>query len=231
MPIRFHWDKVTDDLENMTASNNLSDNLSNSSYGPSALLTPANLLTLMRIVAAPIVVYLIVRYNVSWYLMGIWAVISFSDGLDGIVARRMGATRSGAFLDPLADKFAVLGALFAYVYVGRINIIVALLITFREVTMSVYRTFMSKKNVSIPARFTAKIKTFVQDSAIGLATMPILLKHNVVITVAIFIALALTLYTGTEYFIDGIKATGRLTGKSTEKSNGKSVNKDSRNVK
>ncbi len=139
--------------------------------------------------------------------MAIWAVVSFSDGLDGYVARRMGATRSGAFLDPLADKFAVMGALFAYVYVGRINLIVAILIFTREVAMSIYRTVMGKHGVSIPARFTAKVKTFVQDSAIGLATMPILFKYNYVITVAILLALALTLYTGIEYFMDGMKAS------------------------
>ena len=38
-----------------------------------------------------------------------------TDGLDGILARRYGTTRSGAFLDPLADKVLVLGAMFALV--------------------------------------------------------------------------------------------------------------------
>ncbi len=188
-----------------SSSENLSHNTAGRNFGPTALLTPANLLTLLRIVAAPLVIFMIIKYDTSWILMTIWAVISFSDGLDGYVARKMGATRSGAFLDPLADKFAVMGALFSYVYVGRINLAVAILIFIREVAMSIYRSVMGRRGVSIPARFTAKVKTFVQDSAIGLATMPILLKYNYVITAAVILALILTLYTGVEYIIDGMK--------------------------
>ena len=51
----------------------------------------------------------------TWLLVGLWFVFSISDGLDGLLARRQGATRSGAFLDPLADKVLVLGVLVSLV--------------------------------------------------------------------------------------------------------------------
>ena len=51
----------------------------------------------------------------SWIAFALWFVLCASDGIDGYIARRHGTTRSGAFLDPLADKVLVLGAMFTLV--------------------------------------------------------------------------------------------------------------------
>ena len=51
----------------------------------------------------------------SWVALALWFVLCASDGIDGYLARRYGTTRSGAFLDPLADKVLVLGAMFTLV--------------------------------------------------------------------------------------------------------------------
>ena len=56
----------------------------------------------------------------SWLTVVVGAAVAFSDGIDGWVARRQGATRSGAFLDPLADKVVVLSALFALAAEGHL---------------------------------------------------------------------------------------------------------------
>ena len=80
-------------------------------FGPSAILTPANGVTLARIAFAPVAFALMLtdHNRSSWLLVAVWFVLSFSDMLDGRLARKYGSTRSGAFLDPLADKILVLG--------------------------------------------------------------------------------------------------------------------------
>src|SRR3954462_12180850 len=79
-------------------------------FGPSALATPANALTAARLLLAPVVIILILDDAASWTTLAVWILVAGSDAVDGWVARRQGSTRSGAFLDPLADKALVLGA-------------------------------------------------------------------------------------------------------------------------
>ena len=83
---------------------------------PNALATWANAITVGRLVVSPIMFLVIPGHNEgSWLAFGLWFVLSVSDGIDGYLARRHGTTTSGAFLDPLADKVLVLGAMFTLV--------------------------------------------------------------------------------------------------------------------
>ena len=141
-------------------------------YGPSALVTPANAITIGRLVFAPVFVALIVAQGASWLTAGVGAVVAFSDGFDGTIARRQGTTRSGAFLDPLADKIVVLASMYALCATGRLPWLPVILITAREVWMSVYRWRASKRGLSIPARQSAKVKTLVQDFSIAWCLLP-----------------------------------------------------------
>ena len=58
---------------------------------------------------------MIVDTGATWSAAALWVALCITDGIDGHIARRQGTTRSGAFLDPLADKVLVLGAMFALV--------------------------------------------------------------------------------------------------------------------
>src|SRR5215207_8862704 len=80
-------------------------------FGPTALVTPANVLTLTRVALTPVLLVLIVGAGPSIPVLALWIALAVTDGVDGYLARRHGTTRSGAFLDPLADKFLVLGAM------------------------------------------------------------------------------------------------------------------------
>jgi CDP-diacylglycerol--glycerol-3-phosphate 3-phosphatidyltransferase len=180
-------------------------------YGESALLTPANMMTAFRIVIAPVFVYLIVVDRISWWTSVVGMSAAASDYFDGIVARRHGTTRSGAFLDPLADKIIVLGALYALILSRphglKSFIIPAVLITLREIWMSVFRAKSAKKGISIPASKLAKWKTFTQDWAIAFCVLPITAHHTWLGVVTIWIAVAMTLYTGWKYYVDGRRVT------------------------
>ena len=74
-------------------------------YGDEAIATPANLVTIARLILAVPTLLLIVDQGSSWLTVSLWFLLTTTDGLDGWLARRDGTTRSGAFLDPLADKF------------------------------------------------------------------------------------------------------------------------------
>ena len=176
-----------------------------STFGPSAVATPANALTLARLLATPLLVALVVLTGPStWLLAWLWLVCAGSDGIDGWVARRQGATRSGAFLDPLADKFLVLGVLAALASVDEVGWVPVVLIAGREFAMSAFRIMAGRRGVSIPARQTAKLKTLLQDLVVGLALIPSIGLHHVgLIRDLLWVAVAMTLYTGLEYLHDG----------------------------
>ena len=172
-------------------------------YGPSALLTPANGVTLARVALTPLLLVWILDDGPTWPALALWVVLSLTDGIDGFLARRHGSTRSGAFLDPLADKFLVLGAMVCLIDIDVFSWIPVGLIAVREVAMSVYRAVVGTKGVSIPARQTAKWKTVVQDLAVGLALLPgVGDDHPGVARLVLWVAVALTLYTGAEYLRD-----------------------------
>jgi len=175
-------------------------------FGPSALLTPANGITVIRLLATPVLIILIMLWGASWFTFVFGGLLAFSDGIDGWVARRQGTTRSGAFLDPLADKVAVLGALVALVAKGIIWWLPVAVIAIREIAMSVYRSVVGRHGISIPARNSAKFKTLLQDIAIGMCLAPPLAGHTSILNTGIWVATALTVITGAQYFVDGRRA-------------------------
>ncbi len=173
-------------------------------YGPTALATPANALSVVRLLAAPVLVVVLVMDHRSWLLIGAWVVLSSTDWVDGWVARRQGATRSGAFLDPLADKVAVLGAFGGLVALGTLPLLPVVVIAVREVAMSVYRSVAGTRGRSIPARPLAKIKTWVQDVVILLALLPGAAGAAVAPSLGplVWAAAAITVVTGVQYAMD-----------------------------
>jgi len=174
-----------------------------STFGPSALATPANALTMARLLLTPIFVALIVVKGASWWTVLVGVVLAGSDGVDGWLARRQGTTRSGAFLDPLADKVVVLSALIALSVEGHLPWLPVLLITAREVLLVAYRSGAGRRGISIPARTSAKVKTVVQDLAIATCLVPPLAGAHRLQLVTIWVAAALTLLTGAQYLWDG----------------------------
>ncbi len=175
-------------------------------FGPSALLTPANGITVIRLLATPVVIVLILRWGANWFTFVFGGLLAMSDGIDGWLARKQGTTRSGAFLDPLADKAVVLGALVALVAKGIVWWLPVAVIAVREVAMSIYRSVVGRHGISIPARNSAKFKTLVQDIAIGMCLAPPLAGHWTLLNGAMWVAAVLTVFTGAQYLVDGRRA-------------------------
>jgi CDP-diacylglycerol--glycerol-3-phosphate 3-phosphatidyltransferase len=185
--------------------------MATNTFGPSALATPANAVTCVRILVLPLLVVLILDDGSEWPALALWVVLAGSDLADGWLARRHGATRSGAFLDPLADKFLVLGAMAALVAKGVMWWVPVVLIALREVALSAYRSYVGRRGVSVPARFQAKVKTWVQAVAVGLAIAPVSGDaYRGFRAGVLWAAVVLTLVTGVQYLWDGRKVIRAL---------------------
>ncbi len=143
------------------------------SFGPSALLTPANAITVARLLVAPVAFVMIVAQESGWWLWVLWALLTTTDSLDGYLARRQGTTRSGAFLDPLADKVLSLGGLWAMVLAGRFWWLPVVLITVREAFISIFRAYWGRRGLAVQASQIAKFKTFLQFAAVGWVVWPL----------------------------------------------------------
>lgn len=172
-------------------------------FGPSALATPANVLTLARVAAVPLLVVAIQRGRESWGVLAFWTVLAVSDLADGWLARRQGATRSGAFLDPLADKVLVLGAMAALAGIGMLSWIPVVVIAVRELCVSTYRSYVGRQGISVPARMGGKVKTWVQAIAVGLLLAPVGgALYDYFSLAVLWSAVALTIVSGVQFFLD-----------------------------
>ena len=179
-------------------------------FGPGALLTPANAVTLARIAFAPVAFVMMWRTpnQSSWLICGAWFVLSSSDLVDGRLARRYGSTRSGAFLDPLADKVLVLGGvgIMCAVTPQRFPWIALGLIAAREVAVSWFRARYVRRGLAVPASKLAKWKTFVQLAAVGWVTMPPTQSLHWLSLGTLWVGVTIGLVSGVQYFLSGSRA-------------------------
>ena len=170
-------------------------------FDETAIVTWANMVTVGRVLASPFLFMLIPDDGRGSYIaLVVWIVLCGSDGFDGYLARKHGITRSGAFLDPLADKILVLGAMFTLVSRDVFWVVPVLIIAAREIGVSLYRVFVGSKGVSMPASKTAKVKTVSQQLAVGLALAPFaVVDQTWTFTIFMWIAVALTLLSAAQY--------------------------------
>jgi CDP-diacylglycerol--glycerol-3-phosphate 3-phosphatidyltransferase len=139
-------------------------------------MTPATVLTLLRIALVPV---LVVFFYLPFHWSGLACVVVFvsaavTDWADGFLARRMGQmSRFGAFLDPVADKIMVATALVLLVqrqesYQALFAISAAIIIG-REITISALREWMAEVGgrALLRVSWVGKVKTGFQMTAIG----------------------------------------------------------------
>jgi CDP-diacylglycerol--glycerol-3-phosphate 3-phosphatidyltransferase len=140
----------------------------------SAIKTWANLVTVTRVMVAPLMFWMIPDHrDGNWPAFALWFALCCSDKVDGVLARRHGTTTIGAFLDPLADKILILGAMFTLVSRDVYWIVPVAILAVRELGISLYRTFVGSRGVSVPASRIAKLKTLTQQLSVGFAIAPL----------------------------------------------------------
>ena len=134
----------------------------------------------------------------EWLTVGLWFAITASDSLDGWLARRDGATRSGAFLDPVADKLIVLGGLAVLADRGVFPWWGVALIAVRELGISMYRSVAGRRGVVLPAQKLGKYKAFTQYCAVGFVLLPWTADYLGFQRLVFWVAVVLTLLSGLE---------------------------------
>ena len=165
-------------------------------FDQSALATPANFVTITRILVAIPTLLLIRRDGSSWLTVGLWFAITSTDSLDGWLARRDGATRSGAFLDPVADKLIVIGGLAVLADRGVFPWWPVLVIAARELGISLYRSVAGRRGIVLPAQRLGKYKAFTQYIAVGFVLLPITADYIGLQNAALALAVVLTVVSG-----------------------------------
>jgi CDP-diacylglycerol--glycerol-3-phosphate 3-phosphatidyltransferase len=176
-------------------------------FGESAIATRANAITIARLVLTGPVLLLILVEGASWWTVIGWLVLACTDGLDGWLARRDGTTRSGAFLDPIADKFLVLGGFVALGIRGDFLWIAVALVAAREFGVSAYRSLAGRRGISLPARQLGKWKANVQFVAVGVVLFPLTADATMLQSAVLWFAVAITLLSGLDIVRRGWRET------------------------
>jgi len=174
-------------------------------FSESAIATPANFVTVARLLLAVPTLLLIEDRGSTWLTVSLWFVLACTDRLDGWLARRDGATRSGAFLDPLADKFLVIGGFFALGLRGDFSWAAVVIIAAREIGISIYRSFAGRRGISLPALRLGKWKAFFQFLAVGIVLFPPTYEWATVHDIVLWVAIALTVLSALDILRRGWK--------------------------
>ena len=172
----------------------------------------ANSITVFRIAMAPVLALLVLQQNPWWLTFWTGWFLGATDVADGTLARRATPTRLGAFLDPLADKVVVLLVGAALVSIDRFALLPLLLIAAREVAIMAYRAYWNSRGLAIPARKSAKYKTFVQGVALAAAMCPPLEPYPWIADSLLWLAVGFTFVSGLQYLMDGrdaLRSTGQ----------------------
>jgi len=171
-----------------------------------------NTISLIRIAATPVLIVMLLSpgRNLSIAAAILFAIVCFTDWLDGYYARKWKqVTTLGKFLDPLADKLLVVTAFIMLIQLGRVPAWVVALIVGREIAITGLRSIAVDKGVVIAASPLGKLKTVSQIFAL----IPLILHFefygvdfHTVGTVMLYISLFFTLYSGYDYFVKFFRA-------------------------
>jgi CDP-diacylglycerol--glycerol-3-phosphate 3-phosphatidyltransferase len=175
----------------------------------------ANIITIVRILLAPLFVWLVLLDGGDH---GVWRLVAAAlfiaaiatDGLDGALARKRNlVTNSGIILDPIADKVLIGGALIALALVAELPWWVVVVILARELGITLFRLAVLRDRV-IPASRGGKLKTVLQAIALSSWLVPtwVILGEGVFTLNYILMGavILVTVVTGLDYLWKGLRA-------------------------
>lgn len=139
----------------------------------------------------------------------IFLIASITDLLDGKIARKYElVTNFGKFMDPLADKMLVSAGLICLVAMGRVPAWIVIVIIAREFIISGFRLVASDAGIVIAASYWGKWKTTLQMTLVIMAIVdlsPYIPFYNIIVTVVMYLALALTIISLIDYIVKNRK--------------------------
>ena len=177
-----------------------------------------NAITIVRILCAPVFLWMLLSDAgadgpLRWWAAVLFIVAIATDGIDGYLARRYEiVTDLGKLLDPIADK-ALTGCAFVGLSIlGELPWWVTILVLVREIGITVHRLVVASNHV-VAAAWMGKLKTVAQAVALSLALMPLWTVVgdgiHIVNTIAMWIAVLLTIASGLDYVATEIRGARR----------------------
>ncbi|MBL7575095.1 CDP-diacylglycerol--glycerol-3-phosphate 3-phosphatidyltransferase [Peptoniphilus asaccharolyticus DSM 20463] len=170
-------------------------------------MNTANKLTMLRILMVPaFVLFMYLNFENSRIVATvIFAIASFTDFLDGYIARKNNlVTNFGKFADPLADKILVAAALICLTELGDIPAWGVIIIIAREFAVTGFRIIAASENITIAASPLGKIKTVSQLVSLIILLTNITMIYKVGIII-FYVAIAFTIISGIDYFVKNKK--------------------------
>lgn len=180
-----------------------------------------NQLSLLRIILAPVFLYLFLSENLAYKKISliVFFIAVMTDWYDGWHARRYGQiSKTGIFLDPLADKILTSIAFIGFYELGIMPLWMVILIVIRDITITLLRSIQEAKGKTLNTSFIAKTKTFIQMTYIFLIVILVVaqsfdISERLKIQINEFlysdmnyylmlIVTILTIYTGISYFFE-----------------------------
>ena len=188
-----------------------------------------NILTIGRIAVIPVMIVTVVFVDspyANWIAFGLYTAACITDFFDGYLARALGQMSAfGRLFDPIADKLLVAPVLLVMLGIDRIGaltVLPAAVILCREILVSGLREFLAEVRVSVPVTTLAKWKTALQMFSLGFLLVgpagPAFgpLSTTEVGIYLLWAAALLTLVTGADYLIAGIRQIARIDGSAPE---------------
>jgi len=162
-----------------------------------------NLLTVLRFALTPLCIFFLIDKDWRYLALLVFVIASITDFFDGYFARKYDVeSKVGSFLDPLADKFLVVGMFVSFFYLGEIiDIYILSIVVFRDVFVTVLRITMQSKGCTMITSKLSKLKTSIQIAVIILLFLnhpSFIIGENFLYYIAISMSI-LTLYTGFHY--------------------------------
>ena len=186
--------------------------------GPASVGNIANIITVVRILMAPVFIWLLLADGekmgtLRWVAAVLFVVAIVTDSVDGFLARRLDlVTDFGKIVDPIADKILVGGALVSLSILGELWWWVTIVILVREFGITIFRFAVISRRV-IPAVASGKLKTVLQAVAVSLFLFPLrtLLGDwvhwiNLLVMGAAFV---LTVYSGIDFVVKYVQTNRR----------------------
>lgn len=166
-----------------------------------------NSITISRILVLPFCAYALFKNggdDSTWRVIAflLFFIVGVTDFLDGKLARsRNSVTEFGKLLDPIADKAMIGTALISLSILGLLPWWVTVVILTREIGITIFRFAVIKGGV-IPANRGGKIKTMVQNFAVGFYILPLSASLYWFRELFMGVALILTVVTGVWYLVE-----------------------------
>jgi CDP-diacylglycerol--glycerol-3-phosphate 3-phosphatidyltransferase len=174
-----------------------------------------NLITIVRILCAPIFLWMLLADGgadgaLRWWAAALFIVAIATDGIDGWLARKYEiVTDLGKLLDPIADKVLTGFAFIGLSILGELPWWVTVIVLIREIGITVYRLMVVSDHV-LAAAWMGKLKTVAQALALSLALLPlwtlvgewIWWVNGILMTIAV----VLTIASGIDYVVSEVRA-------------------------